>query len=184
VAAQITPRIKSPRAHLRRLSVVFVIELRLKIVTELYQRDMSPTQFYREFGGGSASRVASNFRRLAENGWLRYVRSAPAKSGKGQEHFYRATELAFLNAEAWALLPYSMRVAASWNMLGEIAPRLRKGMEEAGLEEGLNSDLTCTSLLLDETGWTRVIEAIDAQFVFLYGSKRMPGCEHPRLERS
>jgi hypothetical protein len=35
------------------LAVVFAVPIRLKIVTELYQRDMSPTQFYEEFGGGS-----------------------------------------------------------------------------------------------------------------------------------
>ena len=57
--------------HLRRLAVVFAVPLRLKIVTELYQREMSPTQFYKEFGGGSVSRVTKHFERLRATGWLR-----------------------------------------------------------------------------------------------------------------
>ena len=60
---------RSQRAgeHLRRLAVVFAVPIRLKIVAELYQREMSPKQFYEEFGGGSISRVAKHFERLGGN---------------------------------------------------------------------------------------------------------------------
>jgi DNA-binding HxlR family transcriptional regulator len=159
---------RSQRARLRRLSVVFAIELRLKIVTELFMREMSPTQFYREFGGGSASRVASNFQSLQKDGWLRYVRSAPGKGGRGVENFYRATEPAFFDTETWALVPYSMRVASSWNIFNEIAPRLRMAIEASSPEEGLGRDLNCISLRLDEIGWERVVEAAGAQFTSLF----------------
>lgn len=37
---------KAQASYLRRLAIVFADELRLKIVTELYMREMSPTQFY------------------------------------------------------------------------------------------------------------------------------------------
>lgn len=168
MAAQISTRIKSHRAHLRRLSVVFAIELRLKIVTELYKRDMSPTQFYDEFGGGSPSRVARSFQKLVEHGWLRYVRSAPARNGRGKEHFYRAPELAFFDAETWALVPYSMRVAASWNILNEIGPRLRQAIEAANLTTGPRHDLVCLQPRLDSVAWANVVNAIDAQFVSLF----------------
>jgi hypothetical protein len=46
VAAKIWTGIRSRAEHLRRLSVVFAVELRLKIVTELYMREMSPKQFF------------------------------------------------------------------------------------------------------------------------------------------
>lgn len=75
MVAKVWVGIKSRAAHLRRLSVVFAIELRLKIVTELYMREMSPKQFHEEFGGGTLSRVTHNFEKLAEHGWLRYIRS-------------------------------------------------------------------------------------------------------------
>jgi DNA-binding PadR family transcriptional regulator len=167
VGAKVATRIKSQAAHLRRLSVVFAVEIRLKIVTELYMREMSPKEFYEEFGGGSLSRVTKNFEKLEDHGWLRYIRSeGPGGSRRGGvEHYYRATELAFFDAETWALMPYSIRVSSSWNIFNQIAQRLREAMEAVRLEESRSRDLACTSLLLDQLGWERLIAAIDALFV-------------------
>ncbi len=157
---------ESSRERLQRLSVVFAVGLRLRIVAELYKREMSATQFCREFGGGSPSRVAKNFKRLADTGWLRYIRSAPSASGRGREDFYRAPEMAFFDHETWALLPYSMRVASSWNLLRQLAPQLRETIETSNSGEG--RDLTCLSLRLDELGWAHAIKAIEAQFISLF----------------
>jgi hypothetical protein len=51
---------------LTRLAVVHDYPLRMKIVTELYMREMSPKEFFDEFGGGSISRVCRHFEKLAE----------------------------------------------------------------------------------------------------------------------
>jgi DNA-binding HxlR family transcriptional regulator len=173
LAAQLAIGIKS-RAHLRRLSVVFAKELRLKIVGELYTREMSPKQFFEEFGGGSLSRVTQNFERLAEEGWLRYIRSeGPGGKRRGAvEHFYRATELAFFDTQTWALVPYSMRVACSWSLFNQIALRLRQALEGSSLEARPKRDLSCTQLLLDQVGWERVIEALDAQFLCIFEEQK------------
>jgi hypothetical protein len=165
VTAKVLPNKRSPREHLRRLSVLFAVELQLKIVAELYSREMSPTQFYNEFGGGSPSRVAKNFRRLRDEEWLRHMRDGLGPSGR-IEGFYRAPEPAFFDAESWALVPYSLRVASSRALFNQIAPVLRNAMEERRSDE--YRDLSCTTLLLDEAGWTNVIGAIDAQFVSLF----------------
>lgn len=166
MAARVFVRSESSRERRRRLSVVFSIELRLKIVTELYMRPMGATQFFREFGGGSPSRVAKNFQRLAGEGWLRYVGEAPAVSGRGTEKLYRATELAFFDTETWAQLPYSMRVASSWNIFNQVALRLREAIEASNAVEHLG--LTREVLWLDETSWERVIEALNHRFSALY----------------
>jgi hypothetical protein len=130
-------------------------------------REMSPKQFYEEFGGGSISRVTKNFEKLVEHGWLRYIRSEGpgGKRHGGIEHFYRATELAFFDAESWALMPYSIRATSTWNIFNQIAPRLREAMEAASSAARQNRDLSCTQLLLDQIGWERAIEAVEARFV-------------------
>jgi DNA-binding HxlR family transcriptional regulator len=166
VAARVSVRPESLRERLRRLSVVFSIELRLKIVTELFMRPMGATQFFREFGGGSPSRVAKNFQCLAQEGWLRYVGEAPAVGGRGTEKLYRATELAFFDTETWAQLPYSLRVASSWNIFNQVVPRLREAIGAENDAEHL--PLTRRVLWLDATGWSRVIEALNQQFSALY----------------
>ena len=157
-------------ARLRRMSVVFAVELRLKIVCELYMREMSPTRFYEEFGGGSISRVTRNFERLAEAGCLEYIRKEGPGGRRrgGVEHFYRATELAYFDAEHWALLPYSIRVAFSWNSFKQIAARLRAAIEAGWVDSSSDGALTSESVTLDPIGWMNVIEAITAHFGFIF----------------
>lgn len=165
MAAEVLPSKRSPREHLRRLAKLFSVELQLKIVAELYIREMSPTQFCNEFGGGSPSRVAKIFKRLEGEDWLRYMRDGLGPNGR-MESFYRAPEPAFIDAEGWALVPYSLRVASSWALFNQMAPVLRTAMEERCSDQ--YRDLSCTTVLLDEAGWTNVIGAVDAQFSSLY----------------
>lgn len=161
-------------AHLRRMSVVFAVELRLKIVAELYMREMSPTRFYEEFGGGSISRVTRNFERLAEAGWLEYIRKeGPGGRRRGGiEHFYRATELAYFDAETWALLPYSIRVAFSWNSFRQVAARLRTAIEAGWVEPGSKGELTSESVSLDRSGWMNVVDAVRVHFEFIFEEQK------------
>jgi DNA-binding transcriptional ArsR family regulator len=162
------------RERLRRLAVVFAVELRMKIVVELYMREMSAPQFHAEFGGGSPSRINQNFSTLAGKGWLRLVHSEGPGGHRrgGVEHFYRATEPPLIDAESWALLPYSVRVDSSWNLFRQIAPRLRRDLEASSEEARYRRDLSCAAFSLDEEGWKRVIAAVDAQFVSLFEEQK------------
>src|ERR1051325_540007 len=90
-------RLRSQPSYLERLAVVFADPARLTIVTELFARPMSPSQFYEEFGGGSLGRVDRHFKRLADSGWLRLVKRATGGKRRGaHEHFLLAPELATL----------------------------------------------------------------------------------------
>jgi hypothetical protein len=151
--------------YLQRLSIVFASELRLKIVTELYLREMSPKQFYDEFGGGSLSRVDKNFKKLAEHGWLRYIRSETGGRRRGaREHFYRATALAVFDNETWALVPYSMRVAINWRIVRQIGERVRQALEAKTLDAHSASHMSCPTVVLDQAGWERTVAAVDELF--------------------
>jgi hypothetical protein len=157
--------VKSHVEYLRRLSVVFAFDLRIKIVTELYLREMSPKQFYEEFGGGSLPRVARHFRKLAEHGWLEFIRSETGGSRRGAtEHFYRAPELAIIDNETWALVPYSVRVAMSWRTFKILAERVRDALKEETLDARADSHLSWTSMVVDQLGWERIVAAIDTMF--------------------
>jgi hypothetical protein len=154
---------------LRRLSVVFAVDLRIKIVTELYQREMSPKQFFEERGGGSLSRVDKNFKKLEKHGWLRYLRSETGGSRRGaRENFYRATGLAFIDNETWSLLPYSMRVAISWRTFSLFAERAHQAFASRAFITRAGSSFACETLALDQAGWDRVIPAIDVLFGSLF----------------
>jgi hypothetical protein len=160
---------KSQVEYLRRLSVVFALDLRINIVTELYLREMSPKQFHEEFGGGSLSRVDKNFKKLTEHGWLRFIRSETGGDRRGAtEHFYRATELAVFDKETWALVPYSMRVAISWRTFKIFAERVRNALKAKTLDARADSHLSWTAIVLDQFGWERIVAAIDALFASIF----------------
>ena len=160
---------KSRTSYLRRLSVVFADELRLKIVTELYMREMSPTGFHAEFGGGSVARVDRHFKRLAEHGWLRFVRSeSGGRRRGGKEHFYRATELAVFDNETWSMVPYSIRVAFSWRTFGQLAERVHEALNAGTFDARADSHLSWTPLVLDQFGWDQLITAVDELFESLF----------------
>jgi hypothetical protein len=141
----------------------------LKIVTELSMRPMSPTLFFEEFGGGSVPRVNRHFKTLAKHGWLRYIRSETGgKRFGGVESFYRAPELAVFDNETWAELPYSMRVEFTATIFNQFAERVIDAMRAGTFDARSDRHFTWTPLLLDQTGWDRVIAAVDALFESLF----------------
>jgi DNA-binding transcriptional ArsR family regulator len=162
-------RIKSQSSFLTRLAVVFADPIRLKIVSELFMREMSPKQFYDAFGGGSLSRVDRHFKRLAEHGWLRLVRKASGGRRRGAtEHFYRAPELAIFDSETWALLPDSLRSEFSWRIFEQFAERVKEALEAGTFDARSDRHFTWTPLVLDEQGRERVIAAVNALFTSLF----------------
>lgn len=64
-------------SYLERLGVLYLDEIRLTIVMELYMREMGVVQFYETFGGSSKDSIRRHFKKLVEYGWLRWVRDAP-----------------------------------------------------------------------------------------------------------
>jgi hypothetical protein len=156
--------------HLRRLAVVFAVPIRLKIVTELYQRDMSPSQFHAEFGGGSLSRVCKHFERLEAAGWIRVVQveRPGGKRRGGRESIYRAEELPFCDRPTWIALPYSIRVTVGWNGFIEIARHVREAMEAHTFQSRPDHQLTSARIMLDEQGWNRVGTAFSEEFAAQY----------------
>jgi DNA-binding transcriptional ArsR family regulator len=162
-------RVKSQSSVLTRLAIVFADPIRLKIVSELFMRELSPTQFYEAFGGGSLNRVDRHFKRLAENGWLRLVRKASGGQRRGAtEHFYRAPELAIFDRETWALLPDSLRTEFSWRIFEQFAERVKEALEAGTFDARPDRHFTWTPLVLDEQGRERVITAVDSLFTSLF----------------
>lgn len=156
-------RITADPSYLTRLAVVYAHPIRHTIVVELYMREMSPTQFFETFGGGSVSRVRWHFKELEEHGWLRKVRVDRSGAGRPQ-HMYRTTETATIDDETWSEIPLSMRAWFSWCTLAQISKRAREAIEAGTLDSRADRHLTCTTLFLDERGWREQISAMNECF--------------------
>jgi hypothetical protein len=152
-------------AKLARLAVVYADELRMKIVTEAYTREVSPKLFHEEFGGGSVPRVAQHFERLVESDWLSLARTETGGTRRGAvEHFYRASELVVFEEEMWAALPASMRAAFSWITFEQLTERVSAAIVTGTFGARSDRHLSWTPVLLDEVGWKRFIAAADVAF--------------------
>lgn len=162
-------RIGPEPSYLERLGVLYMHEIRIKIVDELYRREMSPTQWREEFGGGSYGKVLAHFKTLEKHGWLRKVRSRKDVAGRGRERdLYRATELPVIDDETWAELPISIQVAFTARGLRVIGERIGGALDRGAVDAGGNGRLfSCRSLELDNEGWQAAMTALSECFFSL-----------------
>jgi hypothetical protein len=152
-----------------RLSKVFADPLRMKILAECNMREMSPKLFYKEFGGGSLSRVSRAFDVLAEYGWLEQTRTETGGKRRGAvEHFYRAPESAVFDEELWPEVPDSMKALVSWRILETFTEKVREAMEAGTIDAREDRHFSWMPLRLDQQGWVNVIAQVDAIFHRLF----------------
>ncbi|MDX6624717.1 MAG: hypothetical protein QOE75_2649 [Solirubrobacterales bacterium] len=173
--------VASTEAFLARLSVAFADPVRLKIITELFRREMSPSQFHGAFGGGSLEAICRQFRKLEQHGWLRLVREE-AQEGRGKAgRFYRAPELAVFDGAAWELLPQTVKEEFSWRIFEQFAERVKWALEAETIDARNDRHFTWTPLILDEKGRALVISAVNDLFYLLFEEQRDAKL---RIERS
>jgi hypothetical protein len=152
-----------------RVAKLMADELRIKIVLELNMREMSPKEFFEEFGGGSLPRVSRAFDLLFEYGWLHLVRTETGGKRRGAvEHFYRATQPAVFYNDIWSPLPKSMKEMISGGIFEELVARVRAAMEAGTIDAREDRHLSWIPLRLDEQGWGNVLTRIDGIFHWLF----------------
>lgn len=141
-------------SYLARLGIVFADPIRLIINRELFMREMSAPQFFEEFGGGSVDVVRWHFKKLAEYGWLRKVKTAKPPGGRGRpQHFYRATEIALIDTETWVALPLSIRNVFSARTLDQLWDQIGSALKADTFDSREDRHLTWVPVFLDEHGW-------------------------------
>lgn len=162
-------KVKSGVPLMLRLAKVFAEPLRIKIVRELNAREMSPKQFFAEFGGGSIPRVSRHFDVLVEYDWLYLVRKESGGRRRGAvEHFYRATGAAVFDNGAWSPLPTSMKEMVTGRIFEEFGERVMEAMAGRTFDAREDRHFTWTPVRLDQVGWENVISRLDALFHFLF----------------
>jgi hypothetical protein len=163
VKASKTPRVRvsTEPSFLVRLGVLYAHPLRLKIVSELYMREMSPTQAFEEFDSGSYGQMLSHFKRLEEYGWLRWVRSEKTAGGRGRpRNIYRATELELVDDDTWAELPTSIQVAFTARTLQQLGERVGGALAADTVDTGRGRFFRCRSIHIDDRAWEGAMTAL------------------------
>src|SRR5215213_50780 len=113
-----------------RLARAVADPCRLRILTEVSVRPLSPSQFFDEFGG-ELTQVSRCFRQLAKWGYIEVVEERPGRRrGAAIEHVYRAIRRAYFDTSAWEDVPQGERAGASLSVLGAYQQRIRAAVEE------------------------------------------------------
>ena len=140
----------SPEGITQQLAKALAHPLRVKILSSLHKGISSPNQLAQELGEPLGN-VSYHVKTLLEYDCVELVKTEPRRGAV--EHFYRATDRAFLSDSDWGKIPASARKGISGSILESIGQSATDAMAEGTIAARKDSHLSDTPLLLDEKGW-------------------------------
>lgn len=140
----------SPEGITQQLAKALAHPLRMQILTSLHRGISSPNQLSRELGEPLGN-VSYHVKTLLEYDCIELVKTEPRRGAV--EHFYRATERAFLSDEDWEKIPASTRKGISGVILESIGADATRALVSGTIENRTNSHITRTPLVLDDQGF-------------------------------
>jgi DNA-binding transcriptional ArsR family regulator len=140
----------SPEGITQQLAKALAHPLRMRILTALHDGISSPNQLSQQLGEPLGN-VSYHVKTLLEFDCIELVKTEPRRGAV--EHFYRATERAFLSDEDWAKIPASARKGITGVIIQTIGEDVTRAMLEGTIDERTDTHLTRSPLVLDEQGW-------------------------------
>jgi DNA-binding transcriptional ArsR family regulator len=140
----------SPEGITQQVAKALAHPLRVRILSSLHKGISSPNQLAQELGEPLGN-VSYHVKTLLEYDCVELVKTEPRRGAV--EHFYRATDRAFLSDSDWAKIPASARKGISGSILESIGQSATEAMAEGTIESRSDSHLSDTPLTLDKQGW-------------------------------
>ena len=114
----------SPEGITQQLAKALAHPLRVRILSSLHKGISSPNQLAQELGEPLGN-VSYHVKTLLEYDCVELVKTEPRRGAV--EHFYRATDRAFLSDSDWAKIPASARKGISGSILESIGQSATDG---------------------------------------------------------
>lgn len=134
---------------------------RLRILTEVGARPLSPSQFVEEFGG-ELTHVSRCFRQLAAWGYVEVAEERPGRRrGAAIEHVYRAIRQAYFDTSTWGTVARSRRDEASRATLDAYQQRIKVAVESGAFDHEPDRHLSWDAIALDQQAWQQLGERLD-----------------------
>jgi DNA-binding transcriptional ArsR family regulator len=140
----------SPEGITQQLAKALAHPLRVRILTSLHREISSPNQLAQELDEPLGN-VSYHVKTLLEYDCVELVKTEPRRGAV--EHFYRATDRAFLSDSDWAKIPASARKGISGSIIESIGQSATGALAAGTIESRSDSHISDTPLLLDEQGW-------------------------------
>lgn len=133
--------------------------VRVQSLVILNERVASPNEISKELGQ-TVGHVSYHIKVLKECECIELVDTAPRRGA--MEHYYRATDRAFLDAEEWAQLPKSIRPGMSASGLKTVFNDVSSALLEGTFDKRVDRHLSWTPMLVDEQGWDELKAELEA----------------------
>ncbi len=143
----------SPEGITQQLAKALAHPLRVRILSSLHKGISSPNQLSQELGEPLGN-VSYHVKTLLEYDCVELVKTEPRRGAV--EHFYRATERAFFNANDWEKIPASARKGISGSILETVGQDATEALVAGTIDGRTDSHVSRTPLSLDEQGWSDV----------------------------
>jgi len=132
--------------------------LRVQMLAILTNREASPVQLSRELNEEKGV-CAYHCRKLEELGMIELVRERPVRGST--EHFYRAVQRAWFDADEWLELDPSVRSVASGWTVDRLIQDASTALNAGTFDQRADRHLSRAPIVLDEQGWKTVNEILD-----------------------
>jgi DNA-binding transcriptional ArsR family regulator len=143
----------TPEGITQQLAKALAHPLRVRILTSLHRGISSPNQLAQELDEPLGN-VSYHVKTLLEYNCVELVKTEPRRGAV--EHFYRATERAFISEADWAKIPASARKGIDGVVLEAIGQDATAALTEGTIDSRTDTHISRTPLILDEDGWTEL----------------------------
>jgi DNA-binding transcriptional ArsR family regulator len=133
--------------------------VRVQALIILNERIASPNEISKELDQ-SVGHVSYHIKVLKECECIELVDTAPRRGA--MEHYYRATDRAFLDASEWAALPSSIRPGLSASLLQTVVNDASSALTSGTFDKRIDRHLSWTPMIVDEQGWEELRNRLEA----------------------
>lgn len=133
--------------------------VRVQALIILNERVASPNEISKELDQ-TVGHVSYHIKVLKECECIELVDTAPRRGA--MEHYYRATDRAFLNADEWAAMPDSIRPGLSGSGLRTVFNDASSALLAGTFDKRSDRHLSWTPMIVDEEGWEELRDELAA----------------------
>jgi DNA-binding transcriptional regulator GbsR (MarR family) len=144
-----------------RMAKALADSWRVRILSELSVRPMSPSQFVEEVGG-ELTQIARCFRQLADWDFVEVIEERPGRrSGAAIEHVYRGIRRAHFDTATWQTVSRSERDTWSRTAVSAYFARIAEAVEGGTFDAELDRHVSWDGVALDRPAWLQLGQRLD-----------------------
>lgn len=144
-----------------RMAKALADSWRVRILSELSVRPMSPSQFVEEVGG-ELTQISRCFRQLAEWDFVEVIEERPGRRrGAAIEHVYRGIQRSHFDTATWKTVSRSARDSWSRSAVSAYFARIAEAVEGSTFDAEPDRHFSWDGVALDRRAWLELGARLD-----------------------